>query len=314
MKQITNLIIFLLCLCLLGFFANFAQNEYGMSLILMSLIGIYLSLNFNAYQLIKMKKWQSVAFISNFVILILLILPVHIENVESIFSICIVYFVITPTLIIPLSIQYQQRKQENKISLITYYESVFLSHVCLGYFMKGMHKAGASFVLVSAFFLIIPYLIYAFKQIIHLFKSWNITNAINICSLIFIVTNLDAAVFARMHWKGGKILAYTSITFYGLMVLFLIINRIYGNTFLNWWKQLRFNNKLCMTCFTLTTLYWILSRNGMAPVIYSNEMPIAFEKLVENANSITDEGKEYGKRADVYETNYIEFINQQEEE
>ncbi len=42
MKPIQNLIIFFLCLCVVGFFANFAQNDYGLAMIpyAMLIIGV----------------------------------------------------------------------------------------------------------------------------------------------------------------------------------------------------------------------------------------------------------------------------------
>jgi hypothetical protein len=42
MKKRIHIIIFLLCVCLVGFFANFAQNDYGLPLVHYSLLAISL--------------------------------------------------------------------------------------------------------------------------------------------------------------------------------------------------------------------------------------------------------------------------------
>jgi hypothetical protein len=305
MKRIQNLIIFFLCLCVVGFFANFAQNDYGISIISISLIALGSILSVAAYRLIKHKKWQKIFFLINIILLFILIVPYEFDIHDTLFSAMLIYIMFIPTLIIPVITQIEERKLENKIPILSYYEYIFLAYLCIGYYMKISHLQGASIAFVAAFFIVIPYFTKIIKLIVIGIRDANIFDFSNAAFYLFIALIIDAAVFGRMHWKGAKYFAYISFVSYGLMVISLLIAKYKGKQFSTWWMSKSFINKTCLICFSITSIYWVLMRHDMAPMVYSNEMPKAYVQLLDNANIISKEGKEYQKRADLYEDHYL---------
>ena len=62
MNRIHNLIVLLLCISVLGFFANWAQNDYGDIIIEYCFLGVGLLFNYKAQQEIKNQPYHKIIF------------------------------------------------------------------------------------------------------------------------------------------------------------------------------------------------------------------------------------------------------------
>lgn len=312
MKQYQNFIIYFLCLMVVGFFANFAQNEYGMVLIGFSLLFTGAILFGFAYNYIKHNLFYKIIMLLGATAYFFVLIANYTAKFEIIYLFALLYLGIVPPIILPIIIRILERKKVNKLSLLPYLEFIFLAYLCLGYFMKTMHLNGASAIFVMSSFLLIPYLIKAYR-LIKLFIKNIVFSVFNYAMFyLFVSLNISAAVFGRMHWQGAKIFAYSSFVFIGLLIVSISLKKYNDTPLIKWWQGLNFINKVCLITFSITSIYWELMIHDLAPTVYSNEHPKGYEKLIEKANSITKEGIHYAERAEIYENYYDEFIEQQE--
>jgi len=313
MKQIQNTIIFLLCLCIIGFFANFAQNDYGLTLVGLSLLFIGFLFLLKAYILIKHLKPQRLMMIYSIGCFIAISNFWMIIKVDAIFFIMLFSIMFIPTFIIPFYTKYKERKKEEKSIQLDYFESVFITYMCLGYYLKMNHLNGATVVLVISVFIVIPYTIRVIKLLISSIRNNRLLDFSNALVFLFIELDLAALAFRGMHWKGSKQMAYFALMCLILLIITLLIDTIKKQSIKFWWLSIKFNQKLFLIVFIVVSVRWVLSINDLAPNVYSNEHPKGFQNLLDNSNSISAEGINYGKKADVYEKFYFQFLEHQKE-
>ena len=312
MKEIQKSIIFLLCICIIGFFANFAQNDYGIAIVGISLLFIGFLFLGSAYLSIKHLKFQKYLMIYSICCFLAITFLFRIIDSEALFLIIALSMLFIPTLIIPFYTKFKERKQVEKSIQLDYFESVFISYMCMGYFLKLNHRTGASMILITSVFIIIPYCIRSFKLIISSIKNNRLFDFSKALMFLFIGLDIVALTSRGMHWKGSKQLAYIALLFLILLIITLVIDMVKKKSLQHAWASIKFNQRVFLIAFLILSVRWVLSLNNLAPNVYSNEYPKGFQNLLDNTNSISVEGIEYGKKADVYEEFYLEFLKNQE--
>ena len=232
---------------------------------------------------------------------------------EVIFSLLAILAVLCPILLVPLIIKKTERNAERKTNIISYFLQVFLAMFCIANYFKLSHLKGAGPLLVLSGIIIFP----AFMEAILSFKQ-----GIKERKLIFFVQSLMfliigfvvlAYIFMLQHWPGGKIFVYISTTLLFFAFIIILLGKIKGDILLQWWKSLDGVVKTTFISFAITLSYYYLSRNNIAPKMYSNIYPPTLQEIVSKSNNITQEGKEYSARADVYTNNYFNFLDHRKE-
>jgi hypothetical protein len=313
MKQLNNLITITLCITVLGFFANWAQNDYGMQLIGYCMLICSVLLFTNAFLQLQSAKAIKVLYLFTVVCYTFLIIFNSSKFPDVIFVSISIIAVLFPITIIPLGIKMSERKQEHKTSLFYYVIHVFLAMFCLGNYFRISHLKGAGPLIVMSGFILFPLIIYALFEIKNGLKNKSINNIIAAFIHLFVGLDIAAFIFITQHWPGGKELIYTSFVFAWLAIFAFISGKFKIEVIKERWNYLHWISKTAYFCFIIISAYYFLSRNNIAPKIYSNTFPPSLDELYAKANNITTEGKEFTKRKKVYETNYSNFLEHREE-
>lgn len=309
--KIHNSIILLLCLCILGFFANWAHNEYGLKLVGISLLLISSCFAGIGFLIIRHKPIYRESFIVSYFLLILMAAFNKISLPEWVFVFGAVAGLFGPTLFIPLSIAISERKQGNKTPLIEFYFVIFFSFFSLGNFYKIYHLTGAAPLIVSSSFIIIPVIIYIVRMLQFEIKQFPYSTLARLFLHLFVSLNILGYLFLTQHWPGGKLLAYISFMIHIFLLTCLLFMRLKKLDLTAWWTSIFWTFRLGFICLTITSLHYILLKNNIAPGIYSTDYPIALQQLWEKSNQLTKKGKENDKKADIFYDNYMNFLHNQ---
>lgn len=323
MKQINNSIIFLLSIMVIGFFANFAQNDYGMFLVVICCLCLSFLFFSKTYLLVHKPFFKLLLLIPLLSLLLCFIMQfffrasndslMHVNHVFFLVvyvcaSICLMLFSL---LIIPLSIFISERKKVSKTIDLQYFETVFLGLFSFSIYLKSSHLMGASVILVLSGLVLVPYIFVIIRMLVYIWKEKNFSliNTINL--YLFVCLIFVAYIFKSQHWPGAKNLV--DLSFFQLIVLLIwsTISHFTISPFKSWWPNLSFMSRLMGICFLITSCYMMLRKNDIAPNIYSNELPKAFQELKGQANNISLEGKKYAKLSSIYENEYDQFIHEQ---
>lgn len=316
MKQIHNTIIILLCLMILGFFANFAQNSYGSEIIAISLGLISLLLFIKGFILVRHKKHLSWMVPSSYGLLIISsFFARFLGDMDQILIFIILLGTFLPTLIFSIvNTLINYRKKTKELSpLIDFFGSIFFGLFCLGLFLKILHQPGASVIMVSGGFLIIPIIVRAIKYIIKSIKEKDGSNLFESEFYLFLGIIFTAFIFKFQHWPGANNLVVVS---YFILLLFIthLLLKVKWRGLKMWFSKQIWIAKTVFFCFLVIIAYYNLSRNNLAPKTYSNEFPSAYEELLSKENNITPEGKMYKKKAEIYHRYYFRFLDGLEDE
>jgi hypothetical protein len=303
MKQIQNTIIILLCLSIIGFFANFAQNDYGMQVVAYCILIVGICLCLLAVNELQHFKKVGLFFFS------LVVLPSflsfisfnYVPDFAFLFIILILLVLIT---LFPLIVFKMERKKENKTNFIKYFEYTFLSLLCIGNYMKILHLPGASPLIVLSVFIFTPLIWDLLKQSKGFYKSKEGLFYL-LCSLQ-IVLCIIGFTFKIQHWPWANYFIFSSLIILGIVLFIYLYNLFKGGS--NPFKPLFFTRKISVASFGIMLFFLLLRINGLVPKIYSNEFPNTFYELNEKGNNVTIEGKNYQKKADIYRDNYFQFI------
>jgi hypothetical protein len=313
MKQINNLIVITLCVSILGFFANWAQNDYGMTTIAYCMLVCGTLLFSKCFLLIKHLRAASLFFLIAMASYLFLIVFNNYPGPEIIFSLLAVLALFCPIFLVPLIIKKTELKAERKTDFISYFFQFFLAMFCIANYFKLSHLGGAGVLLVLSGLIIFP----AFMEAILSFKQgiYERKLILFVQSMIYLVIGLVvlAFIFMLQHWPGGKIFVYISTTLLLFAFIIILLGKIKGDILLQWWKSLDGVVKTTFISFVITLSYYYLSRNNVAPKMYSNNYPPTLQEIVSKSNDITQEGREYLERADVYTSNYFNFLDHRKE-
>jgi hypothetical protein len=313
MKQLNNLIIITLCITVLGFFANWAQNDYGMQLIGYCMLICSVLLFTNAFIQLQNAKVIKAIYLFAMACYGFLIVFNSYKFPDVIFVIIAIIALFFPILIIPICVKIIERTKENKTPLFDYTFHVFLAMFCLGNYFKIYHFEGAGPLMATSGLIIIPTFFYAIIALKNGFKSKSINSFIEAFIYLFVALDIVAFVFLTQHWPYGKVLIYISFIFAWLAIFSFLSGKFKKEIFMNRWKDLTWISKTAYFCFIIISAYYFLSRNNIAPKIYSNTLPPSLDELYAKANDITREGNEFTKRREIYITNYQNFLEHRKE-
>lgn len=315
MKKRIHIIIFLLCVCLVGFFANFAQNDYGVPLVHYSLLAI--SLLFLDLMRISVAKYKLAGYFV-YVMILYLLMPVFIstnnsaEFAEWIFVLTLFGGFLYNALVLPIALFFKERKYRNHdISFLMYYELLFLSLFTIALYSKYNSMMGASVMLTLSMLIVVPGIVRLIKLIKLLLSGQYLTPVFQITVYLFVVLSIVGTTFKFQHWPYAD-----SILYINLPVLFLSFSLWLFMTFRKEKSRMPFSHtspavKTAYFAFSLT-IFWLATHLiGVAPSVYSDRYPKGMQMLGANANNVTKEGREFGRRYDIYEENLDRFVEEQ---
>jgi|JI10StandDraft_1071094.scaffolds.fasta_scaffold52673_2 hypothetical protein len=320
MKTLNNLLIIVLCFMIVGFFANFAQNDYGMQIVTIGCLSVsallfakvYLTINLN----LNLKIFFLIAFVCATTVFAssgfyATTFNTAFDNPNFLILYLIAFFIFLTILIviIPLLILIINRKLINKIIIKEYFEFLFLGMFCFGIYMKNSSKLGASIVLVLGGLIIFPLMINAIKILINSIRGKTFAQSSSILTYIFLSLTFVAFIFKTQHWPWANTIVYLSSLSFGLLFfLVTLFHFVFNVKLISWWQTQTFTFQLILVCLSITTFYMNLRKENMMPDIYSNKMPKAYEELKSKANGITTEGDLYGSKSKIYLTQYENFL------
>jgi Flp pilus assembly pilin Flp len=314
MKKHIHLIIFFLCLCLVGFFANFAQNNYGLTMVNYSLLAVaLLSLDMMRISIIKYKI--AGCFIYLMVLYPVMAVFVDLQDIGEEFLMVYVLSMLAGfiynAIVLPVVLFFKERKlRSDEISFLNYYELLFLSVLLVGFNLKSNHYPGAGPTLSLSVLIVIPALI-RLVQLIKLLISGKYLSAVfQLLVFVFISLTMVGTVFKMQHWPGANSLLDICKPVMFISVLLLL--------FITYFKKgvapfTHINQGMKTAYFSLcATIIWLTFHSaGIAPSIYSDRYPKGMQMLGAKANGINAEGKEFEKRYEIYFENLEHFVEEQ---
>jgi hypothetical protein len=311
MKRNQNLIIFFLCLCVVGFFANFAQNDYGMAIVpyAMLIIGV-LMLELLRHTIIEYKKLGYSLYIMIFFPVLSMFIYVY-DKGDTYFivsSIALFLGSIHNLIIVPLFIYFSERKTNTpKVNLKNYFELIFLCLVPVAVYLKFNHLFGGGVLMGASMLIVIPYLlniIIKFKEFLH---NKSGLYAFQIFVFLCISFSVLGTVFKMQHWPGATLIAVITLSILLISILILIYQKLVNKEKSNLFESMQPITKIVFGTFCVTGLWLSLKFVDLAPAVYSDEDPTAMQWFKANANDFTKEGKEFQRKYDVYKQNLNKF-------
>ena len=316
MKLIHNLIIIFLCLMILGFFASFAQNSYGSEIIAICLGFISLLLFSKAFVHIRHKKQLSWMVPVSFCLLLFSsFLSEFLGDTDQIKIPMFMLGTFLPTLIFSIvnTLLNFRKKATEQIPISDYYFSIFFGLFCLGLFLKLLHQSGASVIMVSGGFLLLPITVRVIKFIVKSIKEKNSAFIVESELHLFLGIIFTAFIFKFQHWPGANNLIVVSYFILFLFFLHLLIKEKWSGLIM-WFSKQMWSAKTAFFCFLVIIVYYNLAKNNLAPKTYSNEFPPAYQEMLSKENDVTAEGRMYKKKAEIYHEYYFLFLENLEKE
>lgn len=308
MKQLQNIIIISLCTTVLGFFANWAQNDYSYTILSVSMLACAVALFIKGFFIIKPLKIISIIY--GLIALFSIIIPIgHFLklNFEELILYSFLLLLISVT-ILPLIIIFIHRKKELSINLFNFYFAECAAILCLGSVYCLTNLPGDFMILPLASLLLLPLL---FKSIMHLFKSvknYEVLEILPATMYLFLSTNLLALILGIMHWPGSKHFTIISLTLISILIIIFLLNPKKKDVIFHLWKSQLWLSKTTTICLIITSAWYVLNMNNQAPSMYSSDIPPSMNELIEKENSFTKEGKAYAARLETFRKNYSQFI------
>lgn len=312
MKNKQNLILLLLCFVLLGFFANFAQNGYGMTIVAISLLLLGLLLQLGAIETLPKNKIISVPVFLGIPAIIALLFAFTNFLPEVLLVPFLLAWFIFPLVAPAILGARWKKKTGEKINFFPYYESIFFALFCFGFAFKIQHWPLAGVLLMMSIFVFIPYL----RHIIRTIKKSNENQLLKLHNILyhfFILAITIGAVFSIQHYAKAKVLLFLPSIIIGIFLLLLILPNFRNQCSLAL-QKLRWITKVVLVSFLVLTLHFWARKFDLVPKLYSNEYPQTYEELLANSNNITEEGIKNKERAYRYYEEYSKLLEALEEE
>jgi hypothetical protein len=291
-------IIFLLCLCVIGFFANFAQNDYGLKLSAISLMGVAGVLAINAWHSVKtFKMVYGIALSIPFVSLIGIVSPVSLI-VPLLISLLLLI------ILLPVATFFKERKTETQSALGDYYEYLFIIFLLAGMFYKMFYLPGAGPMIILSVLILLLYVVRFVRNASWFKSSDGLSKILFHLSLGILVCGI---AFKQQHWPGANdLFAWSRIVF--LLFILAAVWMVFKEK-----KQLRtvFSplHTILFWCMGIILLHGVLRKAEWVPAFYNNQMPSAYYEIDSKANPITAEGRLFEERKQQY-LNYYEELTQ----
>jgi hypothetical protein len=192
-----------------------------------------------------------------------------------------------------------------------YYELLFLSLFTIALYSKYNSMMGASVMLTLSMLIVVPGIVRLIKLIKLLLSGQYLTPVFQITVYLFVVLSIVGTTFKFQHWPYAD-----SILYINLPLLFLSFSLWLFMTFRKEKSRMPFSHtspavKTAYFAFSLT-IFWLATHLiGVAPSVYSDRYPKGMQMLGANANNVTKEGREFGRRYDIYEENLDRFVEEQ---
>lgn len=306
MRQIHQFIVLLLCITAVGIFANWAQNDYGLRIISVSLFGACILFLLGALTTLRGHRFIQAIFL--FLSLIPILQPIaewmslddeSINRVMTVAVFCSACLGLVLPLIL-LLLRFFGKLHLSVKNLVFYLYPAFFT-AAIGF--KLNHFGGANVLLVISG-LMVPTMLF------EAFGFWNEYRASQvpfvwpkILLCLMIALSWLAAVFKLMHWPGADILGVSGIVsvlvMFGFVVLALLKKGLSAEFF-----RLSWSLKTIGIVFMIITVHTMLRMRNLAPAFYTTEYPIALEELVSKSDNVSSEGRKNRKRADAFRDHY----------
>jgi hypothetical protein len=315
MKTLNNLRYLLFCLIILGYFANFAQNEYGLTLISVGLLLIGFSWIGNIALMgkemwkIKKVKWMlllTLIFLTisaTFTLLLLNGFQVYVTMIPfGIGGVCIFYPALLIQLIVVARINQRKNPSLGKLSVLQF----FLFHLFFsGLLAKQLYYPGGNeLIIISSLFLILIFISRIAGTIRNNPGDWR--RRLFLLALYFNLTlGVAAGIVVLFHWPG--LIYFTLLAILAAFVA--LMTWVFRDKHAS--NQVYFPEKVkpLMMFFsiyiTFMSLIVMLTNLHILPGFYSLKDPIVLKQLQEQLP-----GPERDSRLKKYEDNYNKFISE----
>jgi hypothetical protein len=296
---------------LLGFFANFAQNDYGALIIGLSLLAISTLLFAKTFLVINHQRvWRwgiTITYLAYFFAFAF--------SVEEELRIpLIILGTLIPFVLIPIIIYVQEKKQTIKTNFFEYFFTLCFALFSLGLYLKIFHVGGGSVIRVWSLFVVFPIITRVFVLARQSIKQKTTSYFLRLLFVLFLGTWMIGFSFKLQHWPWANNILLASYVLLFLLFVSILFVAKKGEKFV-WFSSSTWTARVTFVCFVVITIYYNLSKNNLAPQLYSNEFPPAMEELLSKDNNLfTPEGKENQRKADVYREYYYTFLDNLEKE
>ena len=304
MNRLKNLLVICLCATVLGIFANFAQNDYGMTIIKYAMLVIYLCAATIAFAEIKSAK-RVFAAVSATPLVFLTIYKIFDFQNEALFILILagppVQF------ILPVFLLILERKAAKKTDITNYFLYCLCMCISLGNYMKIEQLPGAGPVLAST---VLSALTIGFISLFMFGKGLikkQPNAAIGALYLFIIFAISTGQVFKTMHWPGAS-LSFVIATYLIVILIGLSLIPKGRRLMSECYKNSPFILKTLIICYTTIAFYAGLRSLGIGPVPYSNKNPVALTELINSSDGVTKQGIHFGEKADIYYSHYDVFL------
>jgi hypothetical protein len=318
MKRIQNLIIFFLCLCVVGFFANFAQNDYGLAIVryAMLIIGV-LMLELLRHTIIEYKKLGYSLYIMIFFPVLSMFIYVY-DKGDTYFivsSIALFFGYLHNLILVPLVIYFKERKTRTpKVNFRNYFELIFLCLIPIAIYLKANYLIGGGILLGTSMLIVIPYLFSIVKVLRAFAVNKSSLHVFQTLAYLFISLSVLGTVFKQQHWPGANSISPIALSFLFFSILMALYQKLFKKEKGNLFESMQSITKIVFVTFCVTGLWLSLKMIDLAPAVYSDDDPTAMQLLKANANDFTAEGKEYKRRHIIYEKNIDKFVHERNTE
>jgi hypothetical protein len=305
-------ITFLLAISVLGWFAKFAQNEYGETLIAVSYLFVAILINAMAFKALKIWTLRIVYVFSFLIFLpyLLFLLPLQIDfTFQDYFFSIIAITTLLLCIIFPFLLLIFSFFKKIETDAFAFAEYVFLALIALGFFAKYNHLAGAGIYIIVGSSIFILYSFRGFDLLIKGIGSKQFLLSYDALIYLFCGFFSLAFCFKIQHWQGATILGIIGLFFLGFIIIGFIVKNKEVN--LMWWQQRTWIRNYLFIAMALSAMVLTLNSTGNLPEGYSNKFPVAYYEMRSKGNSFTKEGIEYSKKAEIYKEAYFNFIDEQ---
>lgn len=317
MQSLNRIRIVIFALMVFGAFANFAQNEWGNTVIIIcqGLIALTFLAETVTYLIQRIKTKQnkvlSILSFASFCIMFLSYFAAWIiASDASEYLVIMTVFVLLLLLLLLIidEIAVRVKRNASPMSIKGIYEAFFFGMVFWGLMSKNMLLPGSSVIMTLSIVALIPYFMI---KMIRFFSS-NYKKGFAIVSVLSIGTTATilmgaAYLFKVMHWPGANIMFYVVLAFTAIMMLATIKWKYeFENKKINMLKAMQMLNKNILLFYFVSLtfgVYYQLASVGIAPKFYSQRLPSEVNKYIDERED---------EKAEELRNAYVNFIERAE--
>jgi hypothetical protein len=301
-----------------GFFANFAQNDYGLAMVpyAMLIIGVLL-IELLRHSIIKYKKLGFSLYLMVFFPVLSMFIYVYDKGDTYLIvsSGVLMLGFLYNLLVVPTVIYFKEKNTKvDKVNFINYFELIFLCLIPIAIYLKSNHLIGGGILMGTSMLILIPYFFNIIKKLKEFLQHKSSLFLFHILVYLYISLSLLGTVFKMQHWPGSNLLTIITLSVLCITILMYIYQKLLKKEELNLFQSLQPISKIVFVTFCVTGIWLALKFADLAPGVYSDELPSAMQTLKANANDVTIEGKEYQRRYNIYKQNLDKFVYERNKE